>query len=92
MKDSDLLALRDAFRKLEEAVMASNIASVEAATFHLRSLMERFGSVAPVVLERDIALVRQVDASSEHASALLASRLRAFDIAIAAWQGPDPGR
>jgi hypothetical protein len=92
LQGSDLLALRDSFRKLEAAVAASDLASVDSAASELRSLMERFGGVAPSVLERDIAMVRQVDASSESVSAILASRLRAFEIAIAAWQDPDPRR
>ena len=92
LQESDLLALRDAFRRLESAVAASDLPSVDSATSHLRSLMERVGEVEPSVLERDIALVRQADAAGENASAILASRLRAFEIAIAAWQGPDPRR
>lgn len=92
LQESDLFDLRNAFRKLEEAVMASNLAAVDSAVSHLRALMERFGDVAPAVLERDVALVRQIDASGEHTSELLASRLRAFELAIAAWQGPVPGR
>jgi len=86
------LALRDAFRRLEAALAASDLPTVDSAASHLRSLMEPFGGVAPSVLERDIALVRQVDASCEIASDILASRLRAFEIAISAWQSPDPGR
>ena len=92
LQESDLLALRDAFRRLEAAVTASDLSSVDSATSHLRSLMERVGDVAPSVLERDIASVRQADAAGESASAILASRLRAFEIAIAAWQSPDPRR
>ena len=86
------MALRDAFRRLESAVAASDLPSVDSAADHLRSLMEPFGGVAPSILEQDVALLRQLDGSSENISAILASRLRAFEIAIAAWQSPDPGR
>ena len=92
LQEDYLVALRESFRKLEDAVAGSNIASVEAATTHLRELMARVGVGDPTVLERDVTLVREVDASSEDLSALLASRLRAFKLALAAWQSPDPGR
>jgi C4-dicarboxylate-specific signal transduction histidine kinase len=92
LQESDLFDLRDAFRKLEEAVMASNLAAVDSAVSNLRGLMDRFQDITPAVLERDVALIRQIDASGEHTSAVLASRLRAFDLAIAAWQDPVPGR
>jgi len=92
LQESDLLALREAFRRMEAAVIASDLSSVDSAANHLRSLIAQFEDLAPSVLERDIPLFRQVDASSENASDILASRLRAFEIAIAAWQGPDPGR
>ena len=86
------MALREAFRRMEAAVIASDLSSVDSAADDIRTLMAQFGDVAPSVLERDVSLFRQVDASSENASDILASRLRAFEIAIAAWQGPDPGR
>ena len=92
LQESDLFDLRDAFRKLEEAVMASNLAAVDSAVSNLRGLMDRFQDITPAVLERDVALIRQIDALGEHTSAVLASRLRAFDLAIAAWQDPVPGR
>jgi len=92
LQEDYLVALRDAFRKLEDAISVSNLASVESATNHLRELMARVGLGDPTVLERDVALVRAVDASSEDLAALLASRLRAFKLALAAWQSPDPGR
>ena len=92
LQESDLFDLRDAFRKLEEAVMASNLAAVDSAVSNLRGLMDRVQDITPAVLERDVALIRQIDASGEHTSAVLASRLRAFDLAIAAWQDPVPGR
>ena len=92
LKEEDLLALRDAFRRLEEAVSVSDLPSVEVATVQLRDLMSSLGVAEPVVQERDLALVRQLDAASEDLSALLASRLRAFQLAITAWQGPEPGR
>lgn len=92
LQEDYLVALRDAFRKLEEAVSVSNLALVESATVHLRELMGRVGAGGSAVLERDVALLRQVDESGEELSALLASRLRAFKLALAAWQSPDPGR
>ena len=70
LKEEDLGALRDAFRRLESAVSVSD----------------------PVVQERDLHLVRQLDDATDDLAALLASRLRAFQLAISAWQGPEPRR
>ena len=92
LKQEDLAALREAFRRLETSVSNSDLASVEAATSDLRDLMANFGVTAPVVQERDLQLVRELDAASGDLSALLASRLRAFQLAISAWQAPEPGR
>jgi len=92
LKEQDLLALRETFRRLEEAVSISDLPAVEAATVQLRDLMSSLGVAEPAVQDRDIELVRQLDAASGDLSALLASRLRAFQLAIAAWQGPEPGR
>jgi len=91
LKEDDLVSLRDAFRELERAVHVSDLASVEAATFNLRNLLAQVG-VADSVATQDLSFLRDLDASSGDLSALLESRLRAFKIAIAAWQGPDPGR
>lgn len=92
LQEDYLVALRDAFNRLEHAVSVSDIASVETTTVQLRELMGHVGVAEPVVSECDLALLRQVNASGEELSALLASRLRAFKLALAAWQGPDPGR
>jgi hypothetical protein len=92
VKEEDLVALREAFRRLETAVSISDLPSVESATAELRDLMIRVGVASSVVQERDLALVRQLDAASEDLSALLDSRLRAFQLAISAWQGPESGR
>jgi hypothetical protein len=92
LKQEDLVVLREAFRRLEAAVSNSDLASVEAATSELRDLMINFGVPAPIVQERDLPLVRELDAASDDLSALLASRLRAFQLAISAWQVPEPGR
>jgi hypothetical protein len=92
LKEEDLVALRDAVCRLESAVSVSDLSSVEAATSELRDLMSSFGVPAPVVQERDLHLVRQLDDASDDLAALLASRLRAFQLAISAWQGPEPRR
>ena len=47
LQESDLFDLRDAFRKLEEAVMASNLAAVDSAVSNLRGLMDRFQDITP---------------------------------------------
>ncbi len=91
LKEDDLIGLRDAFRELERAVLVADLGSVEAATSNLRGLMDRVG-VSESVATQDLMLLRDLDASSGDLSALLESRLRAFKLAIAAWQGPDPGR
>jgi hypothetical protein len=91
LKEEDLVGLRDAFRELEQAVAISDLASVESATMRLRDLMDRVGA-SNAVLESDRSLLRDLDSTSGDVSALLDSRLRAFKLAIAAWQGPAPGR
>ena len=91
-KEEDLLALREAFRRLETAVSVSDLPSVEAATIQLRDLMSSLGVAEPAVQKHDLELVRQLDAASGDLAELLASRLRAFQLAITAWQGPEPGR
>ena len=91
LKEEDLLCLRDAFRELQQAVVISDLASVESATARLRDLMDRVG-VSNSVSEGDLSLLRNLDSSSEDISALLESRLRAFKLVIDAWQGPEPGR
>jgi hypothetical protein len=92
LREEDLILLREAFRRLEDAVSISDLPSVEAATTQLRDLMSSLGVAEPAVQERDLQLVRELDAASEDISAVLASRLRAFQLAITAWQGPEPGR
>ena len=92
LQEDYIVALRDAFRELENAVAISDLAAVESVTTSLNELMSRVGVSDPSISDSDLTLLRQVDASSEDLSVLLASRLRAFKLALAAWQGPDPGR
>lgn len=91
-QDSDLLALRDAVAQLGRAIAVSDLASVERATVAIQGLMDRNITTDPAIAASQKALLEEVFASSEALEALLASRLRAFDIAIAAWREPDPGR
>ena len=90
-QDSDLLALRDAVAQLARAVTAGDLALVEASTAQIKLLIDQASAVAPLTRESQLALIQALDASSQEIEAVLASRLRAFDIAIAAWREPDPG-
>ena len=90
-QDSDLLALRDAVTQLGRAIVVGDLALVEACTAQIKLLIEQANTLAPLTRESQLALIQALDASSQEIEAVLASRLRAFDIAIAAWRDPDPG-
>ena len=90
-QDSDLLALRDAVTQLGRAIVVGDLALVETCTAQIKLLIEQANTLAPLTRESQLALIKALDASSQEIEAVLASRLRAFDIAIAAWRDPDPG-
>lgn len=89
-QDSELIALRDAVAQLGRAIAVSDLAGVEASTAQIKGLVERDGAFSAD--RSQLPLIEEVDASTQEIATLLASRLRAFDIAIAAWREPDPGR
>jgi len=88
---SELIALRDAVAQLGRAIAVADLAAVETSTAQIKSLMDRKGVDAKVG-RGQLPLVEALDGSSQELAAVLASRLRAFEIAIAAWRAPDPGR
>ena len=90
-QDSDLLALRDAVTQLGRAIAVGDLALVEASTAQIKLLIDRANAEAPLTRDSQLALIEALDASSQEIQAVLESRLRAFDIAIAAWRDPDPG-
>lgn len=90
-QDSDLLALRDAVTQLGRAIAVGDLAAVESCTAQIKLLIEQANTLSPLTREGQLALIQALDASSQDIEAVLASRLRAFDIAIAAWRDPDPG-
>ena len=90
-QDSDLLALRDAVTQLGRAIAVGDLALVEASTAQIKLLIDQANAEAPLTRDSQLALIQALDASSQEIEAVLASRLRAFDIAIAAWRDPDPG-
>jgi len=89
-QNSDLIALRDAVTQLGRSIEVSDLASVEASTARIKDLLTYDFSAEPQIMANLKPLVEEVAACSEELAALLASRLRAFDIAIAAWRDPDP--
>jgi hypothetical protein len=89
-QDAELFALRDAVTQLGRAIAVSDLAAVEASTAQIQSLIEGQGDR---MIERSQApLLEEVNASTQELADLLASRLRAYDMAIAAWREPAPGR
>jgi len=92
LHESDLLALRDAVIQLGRAVAVSDRVAVEESTAQIRNLVNLNASARALEMDDNQSLVREVAAYSEEIAALLASRLRAFDIAIAAWRDPGAGR
>ena len=89
-QDADLISLRDAVTQLGRAIAVSDLAVVEASTAQIKLLIERAHEASPFAGERHLAIVKELDATSQDIETLLASRLRAFDMAIAAWRDPDP--
>ena len=81
---SDLLALREAFAQLGRAIAVSDLENIEATTGALRGFLARMQDVAPGGLDK--AMIEEIDLASADVATLLASRLRAYDMAIAAWR------
>ncbi len=81
---SEFLALREAFAQLSQAIAVSDLENIEASTEALRGFMSRMQDVTPEGLDR--AALEQIDLASANVAELLASRLRAYDMAIAAWR------
>ena len=81
---SEFLALREVFAQLGRAIAVSDLPAVEASTEALRRFIAETGETFPEGLDR--SLVEDLDMASADVAALLASRLRAYDSAIAAWR------
>ena len=81
---SEFLALREAFAQLGRAIAVSDLENIEASTEALRGFMTRMQDVTPEGVDR--AALEQIDLASADVAELLASRLRAYDMAIAAWR------
>lgn len=81
---SEFLALREAFAQLGRAIAVSDLENIEASTEALRGFLARMQDVSPGGLDR--AALEQIDLASADVADLLASRLRAYDMAIAAWR------
>jgi len=81
---SEFLALREAFAQLGRAIAVSDLENIEASTEALRGVMTRMQDVTPEGVDR--AALEQIDLASADVAELLASRLRAYDMAIAAWR------
>lgn len=89
--EADLLSLRDAVTQLGRAIAVSDLAQVEASTSEIKALLEKAQAAGGAALQDHVALIKELESSSQDIEAVLASRLRAFDIAIAAWRAPEPG-
>ena len=81
---TELLALREAFAQLGRAIAVSDLENIEASTEALRGFLARMQDVSPEGLDR--STLEQLDLASADVADLLASRLRAYDMAIAAWR------
>lgn len=81
---TELLALREAFAQLGRAIAVSDLDNIEASTEALRAFLDRMQDVSPEALDR--TTLEQLDLASAGVADLLASRLRAYDMAIAAWR------
>ena len=84
-QDQQLLALRDCFAQLLQAITGSDLNRVESATAELYALMEGATKLDGEAIRHQRDLVEEVSAISAEVESLLASRLNAFDLAINAW-------
>jgi hypothetical protein len=89
--EADLLTLRDAVTQLGRAIAVSDLALVESSTAQIKLLVDRANAGGETARASQRALIEELEAASQEIETLLASRLRAFDIAIAAWRATDPG-
>lgn len=89
--EADLQSLRDAVIQLGRAISVSDLALVESSTAQIKLLIDRASAQGEPAREGQRALIEQLEAASKEIETLLASRLRAFDIAIAAWRAPEAG-
>ncbi len=88
----DFPALHQAFVKLGQAVAVSDLQAVEAATAVLLAFVAR--GPQPALAEAvagQRALIEKIDGLSADVALTLASRLRAYDFAIAAWRDTEKG-
>jgi len=84
-QDQQLLALRDCFAQLQQAITRSDLETVERATGELHALMEGATMLDADAIRAQRGLVEEVSSLSADVEALLASRLNAFDLAMSAW-------
>lgn len=89
--EDDLLSLRDAVTQLGRAIAVSDLASVESSTAQIKMLIDRANVEGAAARESQLAMIQQLLGATQEIETLLASRLRAFDIAIAAWRAPEAG-
>ncbi len=80
----DVLALREAFAQLGRAVAVSDLENIEASTDALRGFLTRMQDAPPEGIDQ--TTLDEIDLASADVAAKLASRLRAYDMAIAAWR------
>lgn len=85
-QDQQLLALRDCFAQLGRAIAISDLSAIEQATQELRALMDQSTHLDAQMLRTQRPLLEQLDLVSSDVEALLASRIRAYDQAISAFQ------
>lgn len=86
---TDLLALREVFAQLGEAIAVSDLATIEASTEALRGFVTQSDAH---FLPEHRGLIEDIDLISEDVAHSLASRLRAYDLAITAWREAEGDR
>jgi hypothetical protein len=84
-QDQQLLALRDCFAQLGQAIVGSDLEQVERATAELYALMESATMLDADAIRAQRPLVEEVSNLAQDVETLLGSRLNAFDLAIDAW-------
>lgn len=85
MSSPELLALRTAFESMKRALAENDLVAIEASTADFRVGLERLNS-KDAVRPDDLSLVHELHQMSDAIAHDLASRLRAFDLVIAAWR------
>lgn len=89
MSSPELLVLRSAFESMKRALAENDLGAIEASTLDFRIGLDKLNS-ADSVRPDDLSLVHELHEMSDAIAQDLASRLRAFDVVIAAWR--DAGR